>query len=100
VAMGRVSCMTHAQGLALDEFHELMVSCRLFSLGRSTRTMLGWFQAQPQLFHPAGKRCVKHNVTLELRVGDLQHHGSPVALSVALKMDAIPLRASTSVNWY
>jgi hypothetical protein len=25
---------------------------------------------------------------------------SPVALSMALKMEAIPLRASTSVNWY
>jgi hypothetical protein len=38
------------------------------------------FQAQPQFF--------------------LSTTVAPVALSVALKIDAIPLRASTSVSWY
>ena len=63
-----------AQGLALDEFHD-DVHAALF-LGPQHAHDVGVFQTQPQFFL-APETLVKHHVTLELRVGDLQHHRRP-----------------------
>jgi len=49
---------------------------------------------------PALKPRVEDHVTFELDVGNLIATVSPLRVSIALKMEAIPLRAITSVNWY
>ena len=72
---------------------------RLFARGLSTLTMCGWSSFWPMLSSRL-KRSKNTTSLSNCMCGILSATGAPDSVSVALKIDAIPLRASSSPRRY